>query len=152
MTTTPTTVSAASGIFTIDPLRSGSSTEQTETFFKALADAVALAREGKAADSVRKPDGGYPNKEVMEKKLNLFKKGALMSITLTKCRHTEQQLRGWIVGPNLLFWENGVHVDEYDNRAVFDATGDPAELLELAEKHLTQEMRRFEDDKFVIWI
>lgn len=146
-----TTISATS-IFTIGTLQhcDCSDKEQLETFFKTLASAVALARDGKAADIVHKSDRDYVNK-VMEKKLTLFKEGAQMSITLTKKRYTGQ-LRGWIVGPHLLFNEDGTHVDEYDNRAVFGASGNSTQLLELAEKCLTQKMRRFEDDKFVIWI
>lgn len=146
-----TSYTTAASIFTIGKLGS-TDTETNEAYLKALADAIALARKGEATDIVHKSDKDYANK-VMEKKLNLFKEGALMSITLTKSpKGSQHQLRGWIVGPNLLFWEDGSHVDEYDNRAIFEVSGDFAQLKELAEKHLTQKMRRFEDDKYVIWI
>lgn len=142
-TTTMTDITAAS-MFTIGKLQEYSSVEQVDAFFKALADSIKLAREGKADNLVHNNDWPTPEK------LNLFKEGALMAITLTK--RQSGQLRGWIAGPNLLFSKDGSHVDGYGNRGIFDAGGLHDHLLEIAEKHLTRNMRRFEDDKFILWI
>ncbi len=138
-----TEITAAS-MFKIEKLQQYSSVEQVDAFFKALADSIKLAREGKADDLVHNNDWPTPEK------LSLFKGGALMAITLT--RRGSGQLRGWIAGPNLLFWKDGSHVDEYGNRGIFDAEGLHDHLLEIAEKHLTHNMRRFEDNQFIVWI
>lgn len=123
--------------------------EISDNFFIALVNAIELARKGGAADIVHKSvDYEHLNRS-MEKKLRLFKEGALMSITLTK---KTGQLRGWIGGPRLYFWNDGTHVDEYGANGIFEVTGNFDRLEALAKKHLTREMRRFEDDKFVIWV
>jgi hypothetical protein len=115
--------------------------------FIALARAIELARKGEAAGIVHKSDYQHINDD-MTRKLSLLKDGALMAITLTK----GGQLRGWVGGPHLYFWEDGRHVDGYGSNAIFDITGDFAQVMELAEKYLTGKMRRFEDDKYVVWI
>lgn len=150
--TTINMITASSNIFACGHITHCIDVEQTEGFFKALANSILLAREGKASDLVHKSKIDYVQ-EGIEGKLQLFHNGALMAITLTK-QSNNCQLRGWISGSNLLFlfWNGGLHVDGYSNSGVFEATGNYDQLIELVDKYLAQKMRQFEDDKFVIWI
>ncbi len=127
----------------------GRVSEIPENFFIALASAIELARKGEVYDIVHKSDQEKYINQTMTRKLSLFREGALMSVTLTK---KTGQLRGWIVGPRLSFWKDGTHVDGYGSNGIFEVHGDIARLKELTEKHLTQGMRRFEDDMFIVWI
>ncbi len=123
-----------------------------DVFLSALADAIARARKGEAENIVHRGEHGYET-QMMDEKLKLFRDGALMAITLTKTKGPlNQQLRGWIGGPSLLFLKEGSHVDGYGSRGVFEASGDLAFLLEMTEKHLAKRMRRFEDELYVVWI
>lgn len=116
--------------------------EIPQNFFRSLARAIELARNGEV----------YYRSNISssnEKKVALLVNGGLLIITLTK---KTGQLRGWIDGCRIQFNEDGTHVDGYDAKGIFDVVGDYAQVKELAETYLTGKMRRFEDDKYVVWV
>jgi hypothetical protein len=128
-----------------------------EDLFQALAQAIKSA-EGSELVEVPIYKESWTQEEFHKRtlavKFNLLALKGNFTITLTKkgrgVNPNIVQLRGWVRNPS--FWEQGGHVDEYDNGAIFEAWG-PFEIMKsLTHKFLAQGRRCFEDEHYVVWL
>ena len=113
--------------------------------YQALAAILVEARKGSLVDV---PPDSYIEREVAVKE-NLLVQQGLLAISLTKKRHGQQQLRGWVSPSHHL--RAGQHADGYGHGAVFEDRGSFRVLRALTEEYLAGDFQCFEDENFVVW-